>query len=166
MLIAVCEFGLMLTVDDMAGEDCHIGQRVFGHTGVIAAQDGLYGKCYGRIISNYCVVFEDPMIHSWWLRQSQTCQDGGNLRVYNDLHTLWSNCPINTQSFSSCKTKVFWSQIYIKVILTFYITHRRQQDRMACWNAASLRSKRRNGNSRRQRSAKLWRSQWCCLLKL
>lgn len=107
MLAAVCEFGLMLTIDDLAGVDCHIGQRVFGHTGVIAAQDRVYGKYYGRIISRYCVVFEDPVIHSWRLRHCQTCQDGGNPRAYNDLHTLWSNCPINTQSFSTCKIRVF-----------------------------------------------------------
>lgn len=117
MITAVCVFGLMLTVDDLAGVDCHIGQRVFSHAGVIAAQDRLNGKFYGGLISHCGVVFEDPVIHSWGLRQCLTCQDGGIPRAYNDLHTLWSNCPINTQRFSSCKIKsLLKSDIYIKVI--------------------------------------------------
>lgn len=125
MLTAVCEFGLMLTTDDLAGVDCHIGQRVFSHTCVIAAHDRLNGKFYGGFISHYCVVFEDPVIHSWWLRHCLAFQDGGNPRAYNDLHTLWSNCPINTQSFSSCKIKsLLKSDIYQSNLKIFYITHR------------------------------------------
>lgn len=104
MLTVLCEFGL--TIDDLAGEDRHIGQRVFGHTGVIAAQDILYGNFYGRLISHYCVVL-DPVILSKWLRQGLTCQLGGNPWTYNDLHTLWSNCSVNTQRFSLYKKQVF-----------------------------------------------------------
>lgn len=90
----------MLTIDNLAGLECDIGPWVFGHTGVIAAKDRFYGKYYGRNIS-HCVVFEDPVIHSRWLRLCQTCQDRGNPIGDSDLHTMWSNCPINTQSFSS-----------------------------------------------------------------
>lgn len=115
MLAAMCEVGLMLTIEDVAHVECHIGQWVFGHTGVIAAKDRVYGKQYGRMISNYYIVFEDPFINSWWLRHCLTCQGRGNPRAHKDRHTLWSNCPINTQSFSSCKT------CFIKVIYRCFI---------------------------------------------
>lgn len=58
----------MLTADDLADVECHIGQRVFGHTGVVAAQDRCDRNYNGSLIPHDCVVFEDPVIHRGWLR--------------------------------------------------------------------------------------------------